>query len=106
MAHAKSRYFSEQFDAIARELSVLAIACDIDFFGGDDVAEKILKNDASVCGRHNPAAFEKVRHHILALYPLEEKAIERIGADQTKEIIDEVRAAIKRLRDEGKPGSA
>ena len=106
MPHARSRYFREQFDAIAHELSILAIACDIDFFAGDDVVQRIMHNDAGVCGRDAPEAFEKLRHHLLALYPLEERAIERIGVEQTREILIEVRASIARLRNAGKPGSA
>ena len=76
MTSNRSRYFREQFDGVAHEISILAVACDIDVFS-DDVADRIISNDDSVCRRHNPKAFEKLRHHILALYPLEERSIER-----------------------------
>ena len=105
MTKNKSRYFGDQFGAIAREISILAIACDIDIFA-EDVADRILNNDATVCRRNNPHAFEKLRHHLLALYPLEERSIERIGVEQTKELLDGVRAAFRKLRNEGRPGSA
>jgi hypothetical protein len=105
MVKNKSRYFREQFDAIAHEISVLAIACDIDVFA-DDVADRILKNDTTVCRRANPNAFEKLRHHLFALYPLEVRAIERLGIAETKEMLEEVRGAFRRLRNQGRPGSA
>ena len=98
----KNRYWSDQIGAIAKELSRLAIACDIDFFD-DSVGEKILKNDDSVCGRKNPEAFRKIRSHLMALFPLETAAIERLGVEDTEEIVDQVRAAIISLRS---PGSA
>lgn len=93
-------WWSPQIEAIARELSKLAIACDIDFFD-DSVAEKILRNDTSVCGRSNPKAFRLIREHLMALYEVEEGAIERLGPTEVKETLDQVRAAIRALRTAG-----
>ena len=100
MSKSRHRYWSDQFDNIAQELSKLAIACDIEMFK-PGTAERILKNDESVCRRKNPDAFRQIRTHLMALFPLEESAIRRLGPDDTKEILDEVRAAIRRLRDAG-----
>ena len=105
MNKPKSRYYGEQIDAIVHEVSKLAIACDIDFYA-PDAAERVLKNDETVCRRRNTVAFQKIRRHLMAFYPLEEKSIERIGADRTLEITKHVRAEISKLRNEGKPGSA
>jgi len=104
MGKSRHRYFADQFDALAREMSKLAIACDIELFVPGNT-ERILRNDDSVCGRKNPQAFQQIRHHLMALFPLEERAIERLGAEETKEILDQVRAAIVRLRAAGSPGS-
>jgi hypothetical protein len=100
VSKSKHRHWSDQFDGIARELSKLAIACDIEMFK-PGTAERILQNDESVCGRRNLDAFKKIRMHLMALFPLEESAIRRLGAEDTQEILDEVRASIKRLRDAG-----
>lgn len=97
MAEPKPRYWSEQMDGIAHEVSRLAVACDIDFFA-DDAAERILKDDETVCRKRNPAAFQKIRRHLMAFYPLEEHAIERIGAERTLEIVEQVREGIRQLR--------
>lgn len=96
----KDRYWTDQIDAIAHELSILAIACDIEFFEPGN-AEKILQNDHSVCRRENPQAFRKIRQHLMALFPLEQAAIERLGADDTREILDQVRASVAALRSAG-----
>lgn len=105
MSKTKPRYWSAQFNGIARELSKLAIACDIDMFK-PGTAERILHNDDSVCGRRNPDAFRQIRMHLMALFPLEERAIQRLGPEDTNEILDEVRAAIKRLRKAGTAGGS
>jgi len=102
MTEHKHRYWGRQIDGIAQELSKLAIACDIEL-GKDGLAERILKNDESVCGRKNPKAFQLIRKHLMALFSVEEGAIDRIGAAETKEMLDKVRAAIADIR---KAGSA
>ena len=100
MAEFKHTYWGRQIDNIARELSKLAIACDIEL-GRPGLAERILKNDDSVCGRKNPKAFRQIRQHLMALFTLEGRAIERLGPEDTREILDQVRAAIVAIRKAG-----
>ena len=100
MAEFKHTYWGRQIEGIAQELSRLAIACDIEL-GKDGLAERVLKNDESVCGRSNPKAFQLVRKHLMALFSVEGRAIERLGPDDTREILDEVRAAIISIRQAG-----
>jgi len=102
MTENKFRYFSEQLGAIGDEISKLMIALDIPI-DSPDAAEKVLNNDDSICRRKNAAAFDKLRRHLLALYPLEERSIERIGAEQTKEILDQINKHLRDLRKAGKP---
>ena len=100
MPEFKHTYWGRQIDNLAHELSVLAIACDIEL-GKPGLAERILKNDASVCGRKNPEAFRQMRQHLAALFSVEADAAERLGANDTNEILDQVRAAIVELRQAG-----
>jgi hypothetical protein len=102
MPEFKHTYWGRQIDGLAHELSILAIACDIEL-GKPGLAERILKNDDTVCGRRNPQAFEKMRQHLMALFNVEKGAVERVGPEDTKEILDQVRAAIVEIR---KAGSA
>ena len=102
MAEFKHTYWGRQIDNIARELSRLAIICDIEL-GRPGLAERILKNDDSVCGRNNPKVFRQIRQHLMALFTLEGRAIERLGPEDTREILDQVRGAIVAIR---KAGSA
>lgn len=100
MAEFKHTYWGRQIDNIAHELSRLAIVCDIEL-GSPGLAERILKNDESVCGRSNPEAFRKIRQHLMALFSIEERAIDRVGTEDTREILDQVRAAIVAIRQAG-----
>ena len=100
MTEFKHTYWGRQIDNLAHELSILAIACDIEL-GKPGLAERILKNDESVCGRKNPKAFRHMRQHLMALFSVEAGAAERLGAEDTKEMLDQVRAAIIAIRQAG-----
>jgi len=98
----KHTFWARQIDGLARELSKQAIICDIEL-GKPGLAERILKNDDTVCGRKNPKVFRQMRQHLVALFSLEAAAVERLGTEDTKEILDAVRAAVIAIR---KAGSA
>lgn len=76
---------------------MLTIACNIPL-DQPNLWERILKNDNSVCGRKNDVAFEQIRMHLMALFPLQDEAVDEIGAQATKEVLAEVRTAITELR--------
>jgi hypothetical protein len=100
MADFKHTYWGRQVDNLAQELSKLAIACDIEL-GKPGLAERILRNDETVCGRNNPKAFKQMRQHLMALFNVEKGAVDRLGPEDTKEILDQVRAAIVAIRQAG-----
>lgn len=102
MTDFKHKYWGRQIDGVARELSKLAIVCDIEL-GKPGLAERVLKNDESVCGRKNPKAFRQIRQHLMALFSVEASAIERLGPEDTKEMLDQVRSAIVEIRQAGSP---
>jgi len=105
MAKYKHAYWARQLDGLAHELSMLAIACDIEL-GTPGLAERILKNDKSVCGSSNPEAFRQMRQHLMALFNLEQGAVERLGPEDTKEILDQVRSTIIAIRQAGSPNQS
>lgn len=100
-----NRHVTDQITAIAREISKLAMACDIKL-GEPGIAERILKGDDSICRRKNEKAFRRMRAHLMALFPLQEKMIERLGTHETKDILDQVRQSILDLREMGRTGHA
>lgn len=102
MMEFKHTYWGRQIEAIAHEVSRLAIACDIEL-GQPGLAERILKNDESVCRRKNPKAFRKIRQHLMGLFSVEAGAVERLGPEDTREILDQVRSSIVAIRQAGSP---
>ena len=105
VAEFKHALWGGQIDGIAREVSKLALVCDIEL-GHPGLAERILKNDESVCGRRDQKAFRQLRQHLMALFELKGRAIERLGPEDTKEILDQVRAAIIAIRQAGGVGNS
>jgi len=105
MSKYKHTYWGRQIDGLAHELSRLAIVCDIEL-GRPGLAERILQSDESVCGRKNPKAFGQLRQHLTALFTIEVGAVEQLGADDTKEILDQVRATIIKIRQAGSPSQS
>ena len=99
MLETRQTYWHDQLDSLAREMSRLAIACDIELFEAG-VAERIIRNDDSVCGRKNPDAFRDMRQHVMAWFPLEQAAVEELGAKDTKALLDHVWETVKALRAE------
>lgn len=80
-------------------MSRLCIVCDIRMLE-PGIGERVLKGDQSVCGRNNPKVFDKLRQHLMAYCHVEERAIKRLGADDVRIMLDDVRASIARLRGE------
>jgi hypothetical protein len=103
MTKTTNNRLTGQIQAVAAELSKLAIACDIKMFE-PGTGERILRNDDSVCGRKNPEAFQKIRMHLMVLFPLKKRAVDELGATETKRVMEELREAIKSLRDPGRTG--
>jgi hypothetical protein len=101
MAESRHRYWSRQIDGVAREVSKLSVACDIEILE-PGIVDRILDNDDSVCGRKNPETFQDIRRLLMGLFVIEDRAVNRIGAEETKVILQQVQAAIVALRDGGK----
>jgi hypothetical protein len=83
--------WSRHLDRIADELKHLSIACGVRL-RDEGVVERILRNDASVCGRKNEIGFEKLQKLLIATFDSLGKSIDRIGPEETKRVVDAIRA--------------
>jgi hypothetical protein len=90
--------WERHFEVIAVELLRLAIACGVRL-REPGVIERVLRNDASVCGRKNERSFRKMRNLLVAYYDSVGKAVDRIGPEETKKIIEVITEQKKKLRD-------
>ena len=100
MTDTKHAAWNRHLEGIANELLRLSIACDVRL-RESGVGERILRDDATVCGRNNPEAFRKLRNLVMATYDSLGKSIDRIGPEDTKMIRDAITARIGELRDSG-----
>ena len=100
MTDKRNPQWERHFEGIADELLHLVIACDLRL-RDPGVIERILQNDASVCGRKNEQGFRKLRALLMAFYDSLGKAIDRIGPEEAKKIVDELTERKMKLRDSG-----
>ena len=100
MADDLNPQWERHFEGIADELLHLAISCDVQLREAG-VIERILKNDASVCGRTNERSFRSMHNLLVAYYNSIGKAVDRIGPKETKKIIDAISERMKERRDYG-----
>lgn len=93
MTTSKHTPWVRHLDAIGDELLRLAIACDVRL-RDPGVVERILRNDDSVCGRRNSIGFQKLHNLVLATFSSLNKAVDRIGPEETQQIVDEIRRRV------------
>jgi hypothetical protein len=92
--------WTRHLEGIAEELLHLSIACDVRL-RDPGVIERILKDDASVCGRKNKIGFEKLRKLLMASFDSLGKAIDRIGPAETKKITAAIAEHVEARRKAG-----
>ncbi len=97
MKSSKNTAWVRHLDTIADELVRLTVICDVRL-REPQVIDRILANDETVCGKRNPIGFRKLRSLLMATYGSLNKAIDRLGADETKAITDEIIARVDRNR--------
>jgi hypothetical protein len=95
--------WTRHLEAIADELLHLAVACDVRL-REPGVIERIIHDDKTVCGRKNEIGFQKLRKLLMVTYDSLGKAIDRIGPEETKAIIEAINEHIDKRR--GSPGSS
>jgi len=100
MSETKHPAWARHLDAIGDELLHLSTACDVQL-SDPSVIDRILKNDPTVCGRNNPIGFRKLRDLLLATFNSVNKAADRIGEDETKQIVDAIKERLDRRRELG-----
>jgi len=88
-------WWAKKFDDIDRELAQLATICKIPLLD-PGVIERVLKNDASVCGAPNPAVFGKLRSLLMMHYSVRDKAVEALGGTEAQALIN---AVVTRLQE-------
>jgi hypothetical protein len=85
---------ADNLEDVDREIARLAVLCQARVLE-PGVIERVLKNDASVCGTANPVAFRKLHDLLMLHLAMRERSVESFGQAPTIAIEDYV---IERLR--------
>lgn len=105
MTDSKHPAWQRHLDAIGEELLHLTIACDVRL-RDPGVIERIIRNDETVCGTKNPIGFRKLRSLVMATFNSLNKAVDRIGPEDTKLITDAIAERVDKLRSRGAAGGS
>ena len=100
MNEPKHPAWMRHLDAMGDELMRLMVICDVNL-QEPGVLERIVKNDATVCGKHNPIGFRKLRELVVAAFDSINKAADRVGPQETQKMIEAIRERIDRQRQLG-----
>lgn len=88
-------WWAKNIDDVDREVARLATICRVKLLDAG-VIERVLHNDASVCGTQNKAAFDKLRNALMMHYHVRSKAVGAIGEAATAGVVAEVVANIRK----------
>ena len=86
---ARTAWATKQFENIDNEIARLTTICRVDFLDRTNI-ERVIRNDASVCGSNNPVAFGKLRDLLMMHYAARTKTAAVLGEAETQAIIDSV----------------
>jgi len=83
------RWYARSLSEVDREIARQASICNVQVLD-PGVIERVLKNDASVCGSANPVAFAKLRNTLMMHYKIRDQAVADIGETATRQLIEAV----------------
>jgi hypothetical protein len=87
-------WWANNLEELDFEIARMALLCQVKVLE-PGVIERVWKKDASVCGTHNPAAFEKLHDLLMMHFATRKKAADAVGQLETAQIEAHI---IERLR--------
>jgi len=93
-------WHQQQLNTVDDEIAKMAFICGIRILD-PGVIERVIADDASVCGRPNEAAFRKLRGLVSMHYALTDDSMNALGADESVKILNEVRERLRKRFDLG-----
>jgi hypothetical protein len=91
---ALRQHWGKQLADLDLEIARYAMLCDIPL-NDRSLGLRILDNDATVCGKQNPKAFEKLRALLTMHMSVRHKAIESMGRDEALALIEETLSGLR-----------
>lgn len=93
--HYRRDRFSGHLGEIDLEIARLASICRVALLD-PGIIERVLHNDATVCGSSNARAFDKLRQLLMMHYTVRNRAVGALGEPETQAMIREV---VEQLRE-------
>ena len=99
----------DSLEDIDTEIARLALLCQVRILD-PGVVERVVRNDASVCGTNNPIAFEKLRNLLAMHFGVRDSAGivhgQAIASLVEQQVIDRLRARFPALAGEWPPAAS
>lgn len=77
--------WAKNLEELDYEIARMALLCQVKILD-PGVIGRVLRKDDSVCGAHNPIAFEKLHYLLMMHFAMREKAAGALGQVQTQQI--------------------
>jgi hypothetical protein len=97
MDEHKNVAWGRHLDTIADELLRLTTVCGVNL-REPGVVERIIKNDETVCTKRNSIGFRKLRDLVMASFNSLNKAADRVGAADTRAMVEAIMERLDRRR--------
>ena len=78
-------WWVKNIEELDHEIARLCLLCQVRILD-PGIIERVLKNDASVCGTSNPIAFAKLHDMLMFYFANRKKAVEALGQVETAQI--------------------
>jgi hypothetical protein len=98
-----TNFWGEQFDDLIAEIIRNASICQVKLLD-PGVVDAVLKDNASVCGHQNDAAFKKLRELLMMTFIIRGKAFDSLGPLEAQAMIDETSARLRERLGDGAKG--
>jgi hypothetical protein len=92
--HLLIAWWAKNLDELDREIARLSLLCRVKILD-PGIIERVLRRDASVCGKDNPVAFKKLHDMLMMHFAIRDKSAKVLGQAQTAAIEADI---IERLR--------
>ena len=94
MSEFRAKFWGRQMDDLMTEMARQATICKVKLLD-PGVIDRVLNNDASVCGSNNPLSFKKLRDAMMLGFVVRDKSVEHLGAAETEAIAAAIRERLQ-----------
>ena len=90
----RTERWTKHFEEIDKEIAKYASLCKVRLLD-PGIIERVLHDDATVCGTANPAMFKKLRSLLMMHYSVRERAVVALGPQETLRMVEDIVARLR-----------